>query len=99
MPIRSGTKKPRARYSAATIAMMARTLDPRLVPAARPQAATGSAPEAAASIAIPATGAGVIDSDRISPVDDPDQDDHDRDYQQDVDEPAHGVGRDESEGP
>src|SRR3954469_3484218 len=99
MPISSGTKKPRARYSAATIAMTARTLDPRLVPAACLQTATDSAAGVAVSAAIPAIAAGVIDSDRISPADDPEQDDHDRDYQQNVDEPAHGVGGDEPQGP
>src|SRR5258705_7352058 len=99
MPIRSGTKNPRARYSAATIAMTARTLEPRLVPAACLQVATDSVAGSAASGAIPAIAAGVIDSDRISPADDPEQDDHDRDYQQDVDEPSHGVGGNQSQGP
>src|SRR4051812_34823158 len=82
MPISSGTKKPRARYSAATIAMMARTLDPRLVPAAWRHAAPGSPAGVAAPGAIAALAAAVIDSDRISPALYPAQDDHDRHGQQ-----------------
>ena len=38
-------------------------------------------------------------SDRTSPADHPEQDDHDRDHQQDVDEAAHGEGRNEAQRP
>src|SRR5258706_12195713 len=37
--------------------------------------------------------------DRPAPADDPDEHHHHRDHQQCVDEPAHGVGRDQAERP